>query len=215
MSVSATASHGSASPEKKTVTVIGFGKRLAATLLDGFLVFGMTLLVAFVVGFAAVFVNMYKPEDTDPMSGLLYLSILILSIGYYVRAWTRSGQTLGDQLFGIKVVGKDGLPVSSGRALLRFAGYIVSGLALSIGFLWIEFDKKRQGWHDKLAGTYVVDVDENFSDADAVAFEPSDPGKGWIWLVVWVLVAIIAPTALLASLFALGPVLNAIIRGIL
>jgi uncharacterized RDD family membrane protein YckC len=91
----------------------------------------------------------------------------------------------------------------------------VSGLALSIGFLWIEFDKKRQGWHDKLAGTYVINVEDEFSDADEIQFEPSDPGKAGTWLVVWLVAAVVATPALLASLWVLGPVLNSTIRAIL
>jgi hypothetical protein len=109
----------------------------------------------------------------------------------------------------------EGNPVFSGKALLRYVGYVVSGVALSIGFLWMEFDRKRQGWHDKLAGTYVVDVDAHFSDSSTVRFEPADPGKGRVWFLVWVAVAIIAPTALAASLWVLGPVFNSIMRSIL
>jgi hypothetical protein len=109
----------------------------------------------------------------------------------------------------------EGNPVFSGKALLRYVGYVVSGVALSIGFLWMEFDRKRQGWHDKLAGTYVVDVDAHFSDSSTVRFEPADPGKGRVWFLVWVAVAIIAPTALAASLWVLGPAFNSILRSIL
>ena len=43
-----------------------------------------------------------------------------------------------------------------GQAILRYIGYIVSALALSIGFIWIAIDKRRQGWHDKIARTYVI-----------------------------------------------------------
>jgi uncharacterized RDD family membrane protein YckC len=199
----------------KTVAVVGFGKRLASTLVDGVLVFAMTLLVAFVLAFIAVFVDMYTPDDAEMTGALLYLVILVLSIAYYVRSWSKTGQTLGKQILGIKVVGTDGNPVSSGKALLRYVGYVVSGIALSIGFLWMEFDRKRQGWHDKLAGTYVVDVDEHFSHSPSVRFEPADPGKGPIWLLVWVVVAIIAPAGLAASLWVLGPIFNSVIRAIL
>ena len=33
---------------------------------------------------------------------------------------------------------------------------VISGLILSLGFLWILFARDNQGWHDKLLGTYVV-----------------------------------------------------------
>ena len=38
----------------------------------------------------------------------------------------------------------------------RYLGYYISIFSLGLGFLWIAFDPKKQGWHDKLAGTVVV-----------------------------------------------------------
>jgi hypothetical protein len=89
--------------------------------------------------------------------------------------------------------------------LLRFVGYIVSGAVLSLGFLWVALDGKRQGWHDKLARTYVVHEEAEFSSADAVKFIPSDPGQGRIWLILWLVVAIAVPAALFGGLWVLGP----------
>ena len=44
-----------------------------------------------------------------------------------------------------------------GRAAVReILGKLISTIVLFIGFLWIAFDDKKQGWHDKLASTYVV-----------------------------------------------------------
>lgn len=75
-----------------------------------------------------------------------------------------------------------------------------------LGFLWIACDRKRQGWHDKIAGTYVIDIDDKFRRADQVRFVPSDPERRWIWLVIWLVLALLVPTALLESvLLLLGP----------
>ncbi len=38
----------------------------------------------------------------------------------------------------------------------RYLGYFASTIPLCLGFLWIAFDKRKQGWHDKLAGTVVI-----------------------------------------------------------
>jgi len=46
--------------------------------------------------------------------------------------------------------------VGFSRGLLRWAGMEISGVVLFLGYLWILIDKKKQGWHDKIAGTYVV-----------------------------------------------------------
>jgi hypothetical protein len=112
---------------------------------------------------------------------------------------------VGKMTVGIKVVGADGQPPTGGRALLRYVGYALSGLVLSLGFLWVIFDRKRQGWHDKIAGTYVVYSDEEFSEGDRVRVEPADQKPGWAWLVLWVLLALAVPPALVAAVFGLGP----------
>jgi uncharacterized RDD family membrane protein YckC len=39
---------------------------------------------------------------------------------------------------------------------LRFIGCWISAIPLFFGFIWIIFDRRRQAWHDKLAGTQVI-----------------------------------------------------------
>lgn len=61
---------------------------------------------------------------------------------------------------GIKVVNEYGERLTIQRSLMRNSTKVISQFALYIGFIWILFDKKRQGWHDKIAKTLVVE-DEN------------------------------------------------------
>lgn len=76
---------------------------------------------------------------------------------YYVLMWTYSnGQTLGKKVMKIKVIREDGKPVDLQTAILRYIGYFVSGLFLGLGFIWVLFDDRKQGWHDKIAHTFVV-----------------------------------------------------------
>jgi uncharacterized RDD family membrane protein YckC len=82
----------------------------------------------------------------------------IVNILYFIGMWTWKGQTLGQMVFNIKVIKIDGRPVDLRVATLRFLGYLGCILTLGIGFLWIFFDKKKQGLHDKLAETYVIRV---------------------------------------------------------
>ena len=79
-----------------------------------------------------------------------------VNISYIVGFWAWRGQTPGKMLLNIKLIRTDGSNISLGYALLRYLGYIVSGIALGIGFLWIAFDPRKQGWHDKIADTYVI-----------------------------------------------------------
>jgi uncharacterized RDD family membrane protein YckC len=215
MSASSSIDQPAGNSARQSITVIGFGRRLIATLIDGILLAFFTFLVAFAIGFVGIFVQMYKPNDTLALQGLIIICGVILSVIYYVGLWSKSGQTLGNTLLGIKVVSRDGSGLSRGKAFVRYIGYIVSGILWSIGFLWVAFDRKRQGWHDKIAGTYVIDVDDRFSGADAVEFVPSDAQqRNWIWLVVWVIIAIVAPAALAGSLWVLGPVVSRLLVNI-
>ena len=201
--------------EVRKIKVIGFGRRLAATLIDGLILFVATFLLTLAVGLIGVFANLYTTNDPIPVNGLILICGLILSLLYYVAAWSRSGQTVAKSVFGIKVVGKDGQPLSVGKALLRYLGYIISGVIFSLGFLWIAFDKKRQGWHDKIASSYAIDDQADFYSGQAFEFIPADPKPSWSWLVIWLLLVLVAPSTLLASLYILGPALNQIITNLL
>jgi uncharacterized RDD family membrane protein YckC len=50
----------------------------------------------------------------------------------------------------------DGTKPGFGRSFLRYVGYWVAWITLFIGFIWVAFDGRKQGWHDKIAGTLVV-----------------------------------------------------------
>lgn len=77
---------------------------------------------------------------------------------------TRHQGTLGKKLMNIKVVDIDGQPLSTRISIRRNGLKLLSYFAIFLGFIWILFDKKKQGWHDKLTNTYVVNDD----------FEPND-----------------------------------------
>jgi uncharacterized RDD family membrane protein YckC len=64
--------------------------------------------------------------------------------------------TLGKMAVGIKVTDEAGARISFGRAVGRYFGKFVSTIILLIGFLMVAFTEKKQGLHDKLAGTLVV-----------------------------------------------------------
>ena len=202
MSANAEGDTSSDEPAERTITVIGFGPRLVATLIDGALVVILTLVLSVVVSVVPLLIGWLI---SIPVTAVILVASVIFSVVYYAGAWTKSGQTAGNLVMGIKVIGKDGRPITWWRALLRYIGYIVNTLLLSLGFVWIAFDRKRQGLHDKMAGTYVIRDTDKFSDSDAVRFAPSDPERSWIWPVVWVVVAIVAPAALLGGVWVLGP----------
>lgn len=92
---------------------------------------------------------------------LSFISWALVNVIYFIGLWTWRGQTLGQIVVNVQVVRTDGTPVDLRTAILRFLGYIVCYLTLGIGFLIIAFDERKQGLHDKIAGTYVIPVPRN------------------------------------------------------
>ena len=84
------------------------------------------------------------------------LNATTVVIAYAFIFWVLTGQTPGMMLMGLRVVSTDGGRVTFWRAALRLLGYIISITLFFIGFFWVLGDDRRQGWHDKLAKTYVV-----------------------------------------------------------
>jgi uncharacterized RDD family membrane protein YckC len=83
---------------------------------------------------------------------------LLINIVYFVVLWssTGGGQTLGMRILNLKVIRTDGSDLSIVQAGIRWIGLFVSFLVIFIGVIWVAFDSEKQGWHDKIAGTYVV-----------------------------------------------------------
>jgi uncharacterized RDD family membrane protein YckC len=79
-----------------------------------------------------------------------------VTIGYPVVFWVLLGQTPGKLLMGVRIARTNGQRLTIGRALLRYLGYWLSAIPLGLGFFWVLVDDQRQGWHDKLADTYVI-----------------------------------------------------------
>jgi len=119
-----------------------FGTRLVAWLVD-----------AIIIAVPMVILMMILPLP------LVYLLGLVAGIAYQVYFWTTSGQTPGKMVMGIKVVSAEtGELLDTGGAAIRYVGYIVSGIPLYLGFLWVIWDPKHEGWHDKIAKTKVIKV---------------------------------------------------------
>ncbi len=82
----------------------------------------------------------------------------LLGLVYFLYFWSSygKGQTVGMRALNIKVVKTDGSQLDLVGAFLRYIGLIISIVVVFIGVIWAAFDGQKQGWHDKIAGTYVV-----------------------------------------------------------
>jgi uncharacterized RDD family membrane protein YckC len=84
--------------------------------------------------------------------GLIYYSVFLLQ-------W--NGQTPGKRLMKVRVVKADGRPLTFADVFMRYIGYYLNSLVLLLGWIWAFFDSQRQGWHDKLARTYVIPASDD------------------------------------------------------
>ena len=82
----------------------------------------------------------------------------MISAAYYTYfEGGASGQTLGKKALGIRVIDfSGGGPIGYGRGFIRWIGRIVSAIPLFLGYFWMIWDKEKQTWHDKFAGSVVV-----------------------------------------------------------
>ena len=123
----------------------GFWRRSGAMMID-------SLLLGAVV--SIIFGPVYVSSAIWTIEGILE-SLLTLVIT--VILWVKFVGTPGKLLMGCQVVDADTLgPISTKQAIYRYLGYYVSIVSLMLGFLWIAWDKKKQGFHDKIANTVVV-----------------------------------------------------------
>ncbi len=83
---------------------------------------------------------------------------LLAGIAYFtILEGGAKGQTLGKMALGIRVIDlARGGSIGQGRAFIRYIGRFVSAIVLLLGYFWMLWDKEKQTWHDKLAGSVVV-----------------------------------------------------------
>jgi uncharacterized RDD family membrane protein YckC len=82
---------------------------------------------------------------------------------YGAILWKLRGATVGDIIFGLKVVRVDGRQMDWVSAVVRALACFFSLIVIGLGFFWIAFDREKQGWHDKIAGTVVVRMPKGIS----------------------------------------------------
>lgn len=131
------------------------GLRCGAFLLD----YILTLLIPAVSLVLAVYLKRrwFAPTAAGVVVTVGYLAAGALIFFNWIFFYVQQGQSFGKTFIGLRVVRIDGAPIDYKTALLRhFVGYPISLLCFGLGFLWMLWDAKGQGWHDKLAKTIVV-----------------------------------------------------------
>jgi len=131
---------------------VGFWKRLLAFFIDS-----LVILAVIIPLLLAVYGSQYFARTEPGFVGVWDVLIqVVLPMIAVIVFWRYRGATPGKMLLSAKIVDAKTLgPPSTGQLIGRYFAYIVSSIFM-LGFLWIAFDKRKQGWHDKLAGTVVI-----------------------------------------------------------
>jgi len=129
----------------------GFTKRLLAFIIDRIIIW---IVICLILGFTLDH-GIYSMWNFFGVQGIIGEILVYI---YFVVCETSSWQgTLGKHLLGMKVVNEQYGKVTASQAMWRFTWKYLSFFVLALGFIWVIFDPKKQGWHDKLAKTYVIE----------------------------------------------------------
>ncbi|MDY7219548.1 RDD family protein [Denitrificimonas sp. JX-1] len=146
----------------------GFWKRMAAIFYDFMLCVALMMVVTLIYQ-QGILRMIYGSEvlqqladsqmlDIDPvLSTLLLFSVF----AFFAKFWTHNGQTLGMQVWGIRVQNADGSAIDLWQALLRFFIAIFAWLPAGLGFLWMLFDKQKRTWSDIYSESQVIQLPKN------------------------------------------------------
>ena len=126
--------------------------RVAATVVDSLLLSLITIPLLLSIYGEEFFLGealLHGPER-------LLISYILPAIAIIVF-WVYRQATPGKMAISATIVdAQTGGKPSTGQFVGRYFAYFVSVLPLALGIIWVAFDSRKQGWHDKLAGTVVV-----------------------------------------------------------
>jgi uncharacterized RDD family membrane protein YckC len=143
----------------------GFWRRFLAFFIDQVLL-NLITWILYLIGLLALQLAGAPFGHASALGGLrggtgtftaIYTFVTIITAMIYFTGFHGTfGQTPGKMLFGLRVIQVSGEPMTIEVAFLRWVGTLISGLVLGLGYLWIAFDGRKQGWHDKIAATLVM-----------------------------------------------------------
>ena len=133
------------------VEYVGFWARVGATLIDTALLLVVTLPLGYLAYGRMASVKSFMRGPADLLINWLLPAVLIVFLWSWLQA------TPGKLLVSAKIVDADtGAAPTMVQLLIRYLGYFISAIPVGLGFLWVGYDLRKQGWHDKLANTVVV-----------------------------------------------------------
>jgi uncharacterized RDD family membrane protein YckC len=132
---------------------VGFWARVGAAIIDTILamVIVAPLLTYFYGAEYWIRTGSLIAGPADLLLNWILPAIAVILFWIYRQA-TPGKMAIGAKIVDAKTLGKP----ATGQLVIRYLGYYVSIIPLMLGILWVGFDARKQGWHDKLAGTLVV-----------------------------------------------------------
>ena len=149
----------------------GFWIRTGATIIDSIL-----LLIITAPPLLYIYGTSYL-DDSKLIHGFWdFLIGWVLPAVAVIVFWVYKSATPGKMATKLKIVdAKTGRQPSSRQFVIRYLGYYVSMVPLMLGIIWVGIDRRKQGWHDKLADTVVLRSNKNepviFSDQELTSRE--------------------------------------------
>jgi uncharacterized RDD family membrane protein YckC len=131
----------------------GFWIRTGAAIIDTLLimVISLPLLVA-IYGWA--YFDASQAVSVRPGE---FLITWVLPAVAVIAFWIVRQATPGKMAVSTRIVDAEtGQPASTRQLIGRYFAYYAACIPFGLGILWVAFDRRKQGWHDKLAGTVVV-----------------------------------------------------------
>ncbi|MCH7388019.1 RDD family protein [Acinetobacter modestus] len=127
----------------------GFWIRFAASIIDNIIIFVALIPIVMLLGWESTYSSRLS-------SGIDWLWQILVAV-FFVFCWVKFAGTPGKRLLRLKVLDeRTGENITVGQGIIRYIGYFPAILVLFIGLIWVAFDSKKQGWHDKMAKTVVV-----------------------------------------------------------
>jgi uncharacterized RDD family membrane protein YckC len=138
----------------ESLEYVGFWARVGAALIDTVLVLFVTVPLLVAIYGRAYLDGSRTGIGTGVVDFLLSWVAPAVAV---VAFWLYKQATPGKMAVSARVVdAKTGNTMTVGQSIGRYLAYFVSTIPLGLGLIWVAFDPKKQGWHDKLAGTVVV-----------------------------------------------------------
>ncbi|MDT3706563.1 MAG: RDD family protein [Thiobacillus sp.] len=140
--------------QEKELKYAGFWIRTGAAIIDTILVLLVTIpLLVAIYGWAY-----FDAGQTGIVAGPAdFLISWVLPAVAVIAFWIIKQATPGKMAVSTRIVDADsGNAASAGQLIGRYFAYFAACIPLGLGILWVAFDRRKQGWHDKLAGTVVV-----------------------------------------------------------